>query len=280
LGLFFLFGTSRFPWIRLCGAVICFISLYKIVQQFFFPQLGFHLPNLSQHSNPLNIIGFFLIGTLYLLWKREQTSQIQFFYAFFVAFATGGLAVLALLAYIFGFADVYGNTHLFGMITLIFVDIGLMSAVVYFEITLRANRYRWVPVTIGFTLVVLALILSFGLYLYEQYGQSPGLLQLLTVYGLIGGFIFAALGATLAYFWLLSSTQLRKSQRDGKRLEIRSGKRAVGASCGRGGDLALGDRTERDVLGSNEPPPLWTSFRNASRKPAKFIKLDPSFGSR
>ena len=209
LGIVALFSPGFQIYSMCVGALLCLLSLVQAVYLFFLTgsfldQYDFFI----SRPNPLNLMGFFLVGSLFLIWNKRNPRQFHYIYGLFVSLLSTGMAILGLLAYYLGFSAVYGNTHLFGMITLIIVSLGIFCGVVYYEKKSENILYKWIPHTVGLTLIIFASFLSFGLYLNKQ--LSDKLTSLFIVYSFVGGILFVAASSLLVYFYLLSRERLNR----------------------------------------------------------------------
>lgn len=215
--IFSLYSHTRFPWTNFFGAILLLNTFAKIVYPEDFT-LDTHIFFL--HSNSLNLLSFFLLGSALLVWKRDNPTQVIYFYSFFTIFTSLGLTVIGLITFLFGYSTLYGNTHFWGMIAMVVSCAGFLSSLVHFELTRHANSYKWVPITLGSILFIFSMILSFGLYLSIKHGGRPELSDILISYAFIGGVVFSLFFALVVYFWLLGKVQLRRTEEAEKALKI------------------------------------------------------------
>ncbi len=209
IGLYFFTLQKKNGVYRIAGAGLCLIVATLFIY-YLFLQGSFlsAYPFFSSYPNPLNMIGFGLIGTVFCTARQGSASLLQHLYGFLVSFTCIGLALLGLLLYFHGLNSLHGNTHLFGLVGLMVGSLGLVASFLRSILEKQINLHRWLPFVIGASLCVFVSFLAVSLQLSRE--TETRFTDFLIWYAAIGGAVFSGLAALLVYLLLQSKRELRQ----------------------------------------------------------------------
>lgn len=205
LGIISLYGTTQTPWTNYIGAILSLLSLAHVIHILFLEKIIINPYPIFQHSNPLNVISRLLMGILFLFWRRKDTPQLLYSFGFFTGFLELGFGVFGLCARLLGISVIY-ETHPIGLILSMISGLGILSAMIKWELSRKINLYKWVPIIIGTIWFVFVVLVSFAIYLNEQLFVKYT--KMLIVFNFTGDILASLMVALLAYFWLLSKIRL------------------------------------------------------------------------